>query len=477
MGIKDIFSKLTGFNPAPIYSAITKRVNQNIAVYTDYTVKEYAEIFSTVDDVYSIVRYLYTTAALIPLYVYQVIDEKKHKKLNQIGRQELKMSLHRELLIKALEDLPDNDNFELLLNNPNSYQNATEFKEAYYFYKFNHGEAFIYKVRSDYGKNAGCITELHLLEPENIILKVTETFPRRVVAYDYVLNGQKVYENIPLQDIKHIKSFNPGTTYFGSNLRGLSPLQVLRKRLDRMGANLDVSVAQMQNGGVETIVYDKSPGTDEERAEINGKRKSSFYRFLQDKGNAGAPYFSSGEMGALHIGSTLADLKTIEVGNIDFKKLCNAFGVSDILFNNDSSATESNVKEMIAKAYTNTVLPAVYGYRDALKEIANEFTNGVEIEGYDEEGNETINRVAGDKIKRDVQADLSEIPELQENYKELAATFASLPVIIPNEILAAFKYDRSEDPAMDLPLIKTGYVPIGDMAAIPDIPIVTHDGN
>jgi HK97 family phage portal protein len=342
-----------------------------------------------------------------------------------------------------------------LLENPCEQMSKYEFFEAVYTFLYSCGEAFILKERPALGVNAGLTAQLIILYPANIVIKVTDTLPRKVAGYDYVVDGYKVYENIPVEDMIHIKYFNPSMDFNGSELRGLSPLKALAKRLTAMDANIDTVVAQMQNGGVETIVYEKGELTDGAR-EIIGSRKDNFYRFLKDPSNARMPYFAVGEMGAIPIGLSNKDLQVLEQAKFDFKKLCNAYGVSDILFNNDSASTESNVNEMTKRLYTNAVLPNVYRVKDALKmALLPEFEKGAKFTSVNEIGEMEVVRVQGDNKKRDLQVDITEIPELQEDMKQMADIFAALPVIIPNKILEAFKYEVSTDPLMDKAYIKT----------------------
>jgi len=413
-------------------------LSRSIALYPNYNKVDNSERYATTDDIYSIIRLLSSSAALVPLYSYKVIDERAAKALQRITQPHSNIFSTKTLTLKALEDLPETDPVTWLLNNPGNGLSKFEFFEAAYIHLFTEGEVFIYLLKPDEGVNAGRPVEMMLLAPQNIVLKVTETYPRQVVGYDYVSDGVKVYENIPLEDIIHIKYFNP-YVYGSQSFRGLSTISVLSKRLSQLDSNIDVTTAQMQNGGVETIVYDKAYA-DEQTVTVNGQRKDSFYRFLKDKNNAGSPYFAAGEMGALHIGSTLADMQVIEAAKMNFKKLCNAFGTSDILFNNGEASTESNVKEMIKRTYTNTILPNVYRLRDGL------------IRG--------LLPCFNDK-KRDIREDISEIPELQANFKEMAETFATLPIMLPNEILRAFKLPYDEgDETLNKVYVKQGYEPI-----------------
>ena len=427
-------------------------LQRNISLYPNYQSLDNSERYATTDDVYSIVRMLSTTAALVPLYCYLVKNDDAAKQLHRLTQPHSMPFNTKSLMLKALEDLPEKDPVVSLLNAPGQGLSKFEFFEAVYTLLFIEGEVFIYKAKPEDGVNAGKPVELLLLMPQNVVLKVTDTMPRKVVAYDYVQDGFKIFENIPTEDVIHIKYFNP-YVYRGTDsyLRGLSPISVLKKRLTQLDSTIDVATAQLQNGGIETIVYDKS-FSDNQAAEINGMRKDAFYRFLKDTNNAGAPYFSSGEMGAINLGSTLADMQVLESGKINFKKLCNVFGTSDILFNNGEASTESNVREMIKRTYTNTILPNVYRVRDALiLGLLPDFKDGK---------------------KRDIREDITEIPELQSNYKEMAETFAALPIMLPNEILRAFKLPFDEaDENLSKIYVKQGYEAIDYLSSgIDDIP-------
>ena len=107
---------------------------------------------------------------------------------------------------------------------------------------------------------------------------------------------------------------------------------------------------------------------------------------------------------------------------------------------------------MIKRTYTNTILPNVYRVRDALiLGLLPDFKDGK---------------------KRDIREDITEIPELQSNYKEMAETFAALPIMLPNEILRAFKLPFDEaDENLSKIYVKQGYEAIDYLSSgIDDIP-------
>jgi hypothetical protein len=207
---------------------------------------------------------------------------------------------------------------------------------------------------------------------------------------------------------------------------------------------MDVSVAQLQNGGLPGIVYDENPEFGIEEA---GFHKNNFANYLNNSSNKSAPYIWGGKIGYVPIGSTLADMDLASLADIDFDKICNVYGVSSTWFNNKSAATESNVKEMIKQIYTNAILPNIMRIQDAI--------NTQLVPDFNSQGI--------------IMYDLSDVTELQEDMLAKANVYSAMPVIIPNEVREAMGWDRIDDPLMDMPLIKSGYQPIEDLRTIEDL--------
>lgn len=427
-------------------------VNQNIAVYPRWEMFKQIERYATTDDIYSIIRLIATTSALVPLYAYQVTDEKSLKQISKKSYDPRSIIQTKQLQTKALTDLPENDKLVQILENPHLYMSKFEFFEAIYSLLMLQGECIIYKMRSEFGVNAGQPVKLEFLESHNVVRNIGG-FPHQIVSYEYQENGITIIPNIPPEDIIHIRYF-----------RGLSPLEALHKRLYRMDAELNVSVSQLNNGGVPGVLYDKSdnietvPTSDGGFVSITEQRKQNFYNFLRNKANKGAPFMAAGDLGYISIGSTLVDLNVAELSKLDFKKLCNAFGVSDVLFNEGEASTESNVKVQEKRLYTNTCLPNVYRVRDAL------------ISGLIPE----FSKASGKKLT--IREDISEIPALQDDMLKMAQAFAAMPWFIPNEQREMIRLERDPDPAADKIYIKTGYVALEDLQGSQELPI-TEDYN
>jgi HK97 family phage portal protein len=385
-------------------------------IFPNYkTIKEQL-VYQTMDDIYAVVSRLAMTSAMVPLY-----GEGKDG-----------------------TEVESNDNINYVLD-----QMTFQFKELVYLNLLTTGEAFILKQRLKLGPNAGKI-KLKNLNPANIIVNVSEYFPFEITGYVYQDAGRGVSFPISVEDIIYIKLENP-TVDANEQIRGLSPIRVLSMRLTRLKAQMDVSVAQMQNGGLPGVIYDKSPGFGLDEA---AHHKNNFANFLNNSSNKSAPYIWGGDVGYVPIGSTLADLDLASLADIDFDKICNVYGVSSTWFNNKKAATESNVKEMVRLIYTNAVLPNVMRFQDAINE-------------------QLISQIS---TEARIRYDISDITELQKDMRDKAETYARLPVIVPNEVREGMGWDRINDPMMDTPLVKAGYYPIEDISPL-NIQTSDYGGN
>lgn len=139
---------------------------------------------------------------------------------------------------------------------------------------------------------------------------------------------------------------------------------------------------------------------------------------------------------------------SMEMENMDFKKICNAWSVSDRLFNNDATGSEISDDNAQLGLYTNAIIPAVTMVEDAFNtELVNDFGVGVRV----------------------IKHDLDSIYILQQMRYKKALVWRDLPVMVPNRVLEDMGESKVDDPLMDLPLIKTGYQPVGDFEPLPPI--------
>jgi HK97 family phage portal protein len=413
---------------------LSTAVNISTSIYPSWLDVENVNTYVTVDDVYSIISYLAQTAARIPMYGYEIVDDSAMKSMKKYSKTSL---LGKHYQTKAMIDLPEQDRFNEFIKSL-SYEDLVSFYTILYVT----GELFLYKEVIELGPNAGKVI-LHPMKGANVIVNISQTFPQHVISYRYFDMGFD--GTLSTEEVIHVKYYNPSITN-GQQWRGLSPLQVLTKRLTRLNAGMDASVAQMQNGGVPGIVYEKSDFA----IETLGQRKNDFANYLRNSSNKGAPYFAAGEMGYLPLGLSLADMDVSSLSGVDFTKLCNAYKFPEILLNNQDSSTYSNVASAEKMLYTNSILPNIYLMRDAI------------IKG-------VIPMYALDGVRRTIEIDLSEIPALQEDMKMQADALNAMWWTTPNEKRDMMGFEELAEPMMDQIIIDSGKQLITDLGAVPDV--------
>ena len=205
-------------------------------------------------------------------------------------------------------------------------------------------------------------------------------------------------------------------------------------------------------------MWNKSLRGDEIEAGALGKMKSDFYSEAAGTANARKLLFMAGQLGYTQIGLSPVDMNLLESSKLTFKKLCNLYGISDRLFNNDATGSEISVDIAYKDLFTNAALPEVYALVDAFNSFLVPKFNG--------------------KDKYYIDCDITGIPELQDDMKDMATVMSQLPVMNPAIIAKAFNWDYdADDPNMDQFFIKQGYQTIQDaMASIAPLPIENDNG-
>jgi HK97 family phage portal protein len=383
--------------------------NFNTQIFPHYNIIKEELIYQIMDDIYSVVSRLATTAAGLEL----TTEDTKGN------------------------ELPPKDKLNIFLNTLSFEQ-----KEIFYTTLFLQGEIFAYKEKIDFGVNAG-VQRLVPLVPSMMVVIISDTYPTEIVGYRLYDSIRGYTKDFDVDEIMYVKTFNP-TSDLQKRFRGFAATTALKQRLTRVQSELDVSIAQMQNGGVPGVMYEKMPMSPA----AMGQRQDNFTRFLNNSANKGAPYMVNGEIGYFAIGSALADMQLAELANLDFSKICNAFSVSSIMFNNHDASRNSNMKEVIKLFYTNAILPQV-----------KRLVGGLNMQ-----------------VLPDIQTTgISEISELQDDLKITADALLAAPVMRPNDVIEKMGGQKTDDPLMDKWYIKSGYTPIEDMQAPDVIPNAAGD--
>jgi phage portal protein BeeE len=432
--------------------------------------------YATIDDVYSIVRWIAKTCKRVPFYAYEVTDQKNYNKYRVIQRkiQESKNYTNKniwdlkELQTKSMEIIGESDKVQMLLDNPNDFQSKDEFYEACYAFPLLAGRQLLYVSIYDGGASRSQPYALFNLSPDfsrPVMSEEIKTFSRRILGWKYSLYGSEIpiQANGDNEAVLLRKYFNPNYDYAGSELLGLSPLHAAAKKMQQLINESDYLNRGLINAGAEGFV--SSEDATEMSPEALGQLKDDVLKELgssfDSRGsnrNAKKLGFLAGKWDYKNLFASPSDMQLVEQMKVTFKKLCNIYGISDRLFNNDATGSEISVDKMIKQAYTNTIIPEVSGERDLLHNGLLYRTNdlGLREPRYTDK-------------QRVIDYDMSDIPELQEDQANIATRFAAAPVFRPNDFFEAMGWGRLDDPNAETVLIKQGYSPLADVATPIDV--------
>lgn len=286
---------------------------------------------------YSIIHRIATTAADIPVEIY-------------------------EYLADGTKELVEDGDFYELVHNPNEYGNyATMLYEAMVFQLAN-GNTIEYPV-TPIGFQVP--TKRYNLYPQYVNIKATETFyGYKAEQYKYQF-GNTEYKYAP-EEVMHVKRFNPQLNQ-DNPCYGLSPLTAGYRTLS---ASNDIQLSEasvIKNRGVAGMLTSRAnrPLTEDERRAAQNVLKKR----LGGADKFGQIGVTSGNMDFIQFGMSPQDMQLLESGVLKLRDLCNIFGVSSRGFNDTSGSTFNNVKEDEKKYYTQAVLPPLKIYLDKFNDF------------------------------------------------------------------------------------------------------------
>src|ERR1044072_184082 len=445
-----------------IATAVQQAYAQNLRLPFNPVIYKYGNTldqissFATIDDLYSIVKRADELCKTIPLYVYAVKDEKQFDAYSLMSR---KVAANKNYSRKAIDDLADlqhksmeiigeNDRLQKLLDNPNDAQSKDEFYSALYTFPFLTGNAFVVKDLYSDGASRGLPYQLWHLSPAYTNIVPSGTLPRKAIGYEYTLYGGNVLK-FDANQVMHRRYFNPVFDYNGSELYGLSPLAAAGKRLTQSENESDYANNALKNNGAGGFIsLDDSTLT----VEAWGQIKDEVMTELAAINNHQNGNINAKKLGALAgpfkynpINISPADMQLIEQGKITFKKLCNIYGLSDRLFNNDATGIEISIDKMLRDAYISCAIPQV----NAVKALFNK-----DLAPLYNANNKTL--------KRFIDYDISDITQLQEDINEVVKRLSNAPALRINDLYDALGWGKVDDPNADVILIKQGYVALQD---------------
>lgn len=409
--------------------------------------------YVSIDDLYAIVNKIDSICKQVPLYVYNVADKKSFDKY-RVKAEALKKNKQytrknifdlAELQSKALEMAGDGDPLQKLLDHPNDAESKDEFFSGLYSFPLITGNDFIVMDKYRGGLDLGKPFQLFHLSPAYVSILPSTTLPREALQYKYLLySTQLFYER---DEILHRKYFNPIYAYNGMELYGLSPLQCATRLLEQLKNERDYANNSLMNAGAEGFLNNDDAEFD---LETYGAVKNEIIKELGAVRDRNGSNINAKKLGLLlgkwkynQIGINPADMNLAEQSKLSFKKLCNIYGVSDRLFNNDATGSEVSIDRMLRDAFITVAIPEVAGVRDMFNEGLTPYFSTPGALKY-------------------IDYDISQVTQIQEDINAIITRYANAPAFRVNDLFEETGWGRLDDPNANVVMIKTGYEPLSE---------------
>jgi len=235
-------------------------------------------------------------------------------------------------------DLTINSKLNELLAHPNKEQGRSSFVASVVSYLLLAGNAFVYSDGD----------QLYCLRSDRVKLVFNEA-KTAVKSYVYEVDGVRI--PVDLDDILHIKFFNPTDDWFG-----FAPLRSAMYAIDQYNEMSKHNLSILQNGGRPSgclILKDCKYLDDATREEM----RQNLSEIYSGSKNAGRIMLLEGGYEWQEMGLSPKDLDFAEAQNTIAREIVQAFGVPPILVGIRGDASFNNYREARAHFWEDTVLP------------------------------------------------------------------------------------------------------------------------
>jgi HK97 family phage portal protein len=403
--------------------------------------------YSTHDGVYSIVTMLIQKFASIPWTPYEVKDAKAFAEFKNINAKSLltSSSLERYNILKAnaVEVAGDSDLAKILYE-PNEYQSFTDLMMSFYGYKLLYGEANIYMNSGNTGTARP--TELEVL-PTSMVGVVRSDDNMFDIGGYYLTNNGVVIRQIDKRDMISWKYYNPYVDEQTlSHLRGLSPLAAATTILEQSKYASSSLTSMFKNGGSRGALSAKSLPRTLTKTQVDQMVQDINQR-INHNSNKGSIAALQGEWLYHNFGMNAVDMQLLDSQRLSLQRLCNIFNVPTVLFDAENT-TYNNYESAIKQLVVNKLIPELVSARDLFnRRLTPRFSGS-----------------RGRKLFLDF--DITEMPEIQKDLKDLNESVREAHWLSYNERRAVMRYTARTEKEMDYILLPQGYYPIQDLSAL-----------
>lgn len=383
--------------------------------------------------VFSIVDWIARKVASAPPILYEVKDEKEHKRYKNLLKEATPESVFTASMMKhkALEEV-DGGEMMNLFERPNEIMPWFEFVYGHTVYKIINGSSYWGAVRDGINsRSEGKIREMWLYPAGDVeivsggIMKPIEGY-RLQTAPDVTIEAANVMQ---------IRNFSPDYNTPTQWMYGLSKLHAARYILQEYNEATEVKVDMFQKRGVRDIVFPKMQNWEEEAVEQAMKVQDDINKKIMQSGQGGV-IANSVELGTIRVGLSPVELGILENQNLTRKDFCALLHVPAVLFDWSDRSTYNNLSESRKIALTDAVIPELEALKDGLN-------NWLIPSWYPEQSG------IGKKRRRLLDFDYEYFPEMQADVTKTVEWMDKADCLTTNEKRAAIRYDASPDENSD----------------------------
>lgn len=339
-------------------------------------------------------------------------------------------------LLNSDGDPIENHWLKELLEKPNEDTTTKELIFNYYVYLLSIGNSYIFAPKLDSGK----VKELWTI-PSDLVQIISGPFYEPISGYKLKEGNQEIL--FKKQLVMHGKLFNPRFQQ-GSWQYGLSPISVASEIIRALDAGEERMAVMAEVGGPPYLISAQvQEGLTPQQQELLEK---TYRKKYQGAGNASEPMLSGTPLKVDKLGSNATDLALIESSRHGLRVLCNVYGVSSILFNDNESSTYNNVEQARKDFYQYTIQPLNKQFEQKLKQFL----------------------VPDEDIY--IRFNYDNVEVLQDSILKKAEALRQTWELTPNEKREQLGYPAMDIPEMNEIIIPTGFQPIDQIGLISEEP-------
>lgn len=401
--------------------------------------------YTSIDAVYTVVSFLMTKFSQVPIRVYKIKDAVALKQFKQIQRYQYRTPANflktTKLMRKALEQVDEESPLAALLQQPNPGMTSDIFFQTLYGFKLLKGEGFTWMNRMVEGDPDSEILQMYPLPPQNMYLNPDPNDVYGILNWVIQLPAMKVLEPSDVALWRYPRFDFDSTTHI--HLRGLSPLTAGARMLEGIDILDQSANSNYANRGAAGILATQTPGNDP----LTQEQLSIQLRAINERING---YKNAGTIAGINamlpqffdLSMSSREMAYIEAQKFSLTRVAQLYNVPGGIWDLSESAN-NNIGQYRAQVYTDKIM--------------SEWSDLLSIY------NSTLLRSFGMQGTHYIEADYSELPDLQEDFQKQLNGIEKAWELTPNERRELRGYEEIEDePLMDSVWVPSGLKPIAD---------------